>query len=483
MASLINEVFDSDNFRENGHRLVDLLADYMDQAKSGRDMPVLKWVDPDQQVEFWKNYTLEGADLTPYFRDILARSIHLLHPGYVGHQLTPTAPVTALAAFLAGVVNNGMVGYEMGSVTTAMEKLAIGIFLEAIGFGPAGDGFFTSGGTLANLTALLSARKAAAGRNVWEDGNDGKHLAIMVSAEAHYCVDRAARIMGLGADGIILIGTNPDFQMRTDLLAEAWSEAARQGREVFAIVGSACTTATGSYDNLEAIATFAAEKQIWFHVDGAHGGPVVFTEKYRHLARGIELADSVVIDCHKLLMTPALTTALLYKHADQSYHTFQQDAHYLWQKDADPEWFNYGKRTFECTKLMMSLKFFTLVKVHGVEVLGENVTALYDLARTFANIIRQRKGFELAMEPQSNIVCFRRCDPGLSDGELNVVNAGIRKEILEEGQFYIVQTTLRGKLFLRTTLMNPFTTEEHLSLLLDRIGKGGRGVNIRTGDQ
>jgi L-2,4-diaminobutyrate decarboxylase len=469
MASSIKEVFDTTNFRENGHRLVDLLAEYMDQAKAGMGMPVLDWVEPDQQVEFWKNYMITGDDLTPFFHDIIKRSIHLLHPNYVGHQLTPTAPVTALAAFLAGVVNNGMVGYEMGSVTTAMEKLAVQVFTHALGFGETGDGFFTSGGTLANLTALLSARKAVSDRNIWANGNAGKQLTIMVSAEAHYCVDRAARIMGLGTDGIILVETNNEFQMKVDLLEDAWRQAKAEGREVFAVVGSACTTATGSYDNLEAIAAFASEKNIWFHVDGAHGGPVIFTEKYKYLVNGIHLADSVVIDCHKMLMTPALTTALLYKHANQSYHTFQQDAQYLWQKDAEPEWYNYGQRTFECTKLMMSLKFFTLVKVHGVEVLGENVTALYDLAREFASLIRKREGLELAMEPQSNIVCFRLNDPSLSLEDQNRVNGLIRKQILVEGEFYIVQTTLRGKVFLRTTLMNPFTTTVHLTELLDRI--------------
>lgn len=469
MTNTISEIFDTAGFRENGHKLVDLLADYMEQAKTGTGMPVLKWVDPDQQVEFWKDYTVEGGDLTPLFRDILDRSIHLLHPGYVGHQLSPTAPVTALAAFLAGVVNNGMVGYEMGSVTTAMEKIAIRIFTEALGFGNEGDGFFTSGGTLANLTALLSARKSVTGRDIWTNGNEGKKLVVMVSAEAHYCIDRAARIMGLGSEGVLLIETNADFQMKVDLLEEAWLKAVGEEKEVFAIVGSACTTATGSYDNLEAIAAFAAEKRIWFHVDGAHGGPVVFTKKYKHLVLGIHLADSVVIDCHKMLMTPALTTALLYKHADQSYNTFQQDAHYLWQKELDPEWYNYGKRTFECTKLMMSLKFFALVKVHGVEALGEHITALYDLARVFASLIRQRKRFELAMEPQSNIVCFRLNDPELPPDEQNGLNARIRRQILEEGEFYIVQTTLRGVIFLRTTLMNPFTTAKHLGKLLDKI--------------
>ena len=469
MKKDISEVFNTDQFRDEGHKLVDLLSDYLGKAIAGEEMPVLNWKDPDQQVEYWKNYCVDQDDLTPFFADVLDNSIHLHHPKYMGHQLSPPAPVSALADFLGAVLNNGMVGYEMGSVSTAMEKLVISTFTDALGYGSEGEGFLTSGGTLANLTALLSARKAIVSRDIWEEGSGGERLAVMVSAQAHYCIDRAARIMGLGAEGILPIEVNADFQMNTELLEETWQQARDKGLKVFSIIGSACNTSTGSYDSLEAIAEFARRKNIWFHVDGAHGAPVIFSEKYKHLVKGIRQADSVVIDCHKMLMTPTLTTALLYKESDQSYRTFQQDAHYLWQQEADPEWYNYGKRTFECTKLMMSLKFFTIMKVHGMEVLGDNVTALYDLARTFASLIHQRKQVELLMEPQSNIVCFRIADNDLTQQELNNLNARVRDQILHDGEFYIVQTTLKGTIYLRTTLMNPFTTADHLSALLDKI--------------
>ncbi len=469
MKKSISEIFDTDRFKKEGHKLVDLLANYLDQAKSGGEMPVLNWKDPDKQVEYWKNYVVDPDDIASYFSDVLNNSIHLHHPKYMGHQLSPPAPVSALADFLGAVLNNGMVGYEMGPVSTAIERLVIQCFTEALGYDSEGDGFLTSGGTLGNLTALLTARKVKVDSNIWEEGSSGEKLAVMVSSEAHYCIDRAARIMGLGSDGILLIETNEDFQMKTELLELIFQEATEKGLKVFSIIGSACSTATGSYDNLEAIAEFAAKRDLWFHVDGAHGAPVIFSGKYKQLVSGIHLADSVVIDCHKMLMTPTLTTALLYKRSEQSYKTFQQDAHYLWQQEEDPEWFNYGKRTFECTKLMMSLKFFTLMKVYGLDVLGENVTALYDLAKTFATLIKQRNHFELAIEPQSNIVCFRLMNNQLSDLENNEINARVRKAILVEGEFYIVQTTLRGKIFLRTTLMNPFTTPEHLVELLDKI--------------
>jgi L-2,4-diaminobutyrate decarboxylase len=193
--------------------------------------------------------------------------------------------------------------------------------------------------------------------------------------------------------------------------------------------------------------------------------------KYKYLVQGIEKADSVVIDCHKMLMTPALTTALLFKNGQTSYQTFVQKAQYFWSDAEEREWYNYSKRTFECTKLMMSIKFYALIRTYGVQALEDFVTTLYDLGKTFAKMIQSKPHFELAVEPMANILCFRWLEKEYTDEKLNQLNANIRKHILEKGEFYIVQTKLKDKLYLRTTLMNPFTTEAELEKLLEEIEK------------
>jgi L-2,4-diaminobutyrate decarboxylase len=237
----------------------------------------------------------------------------------------------------------------------------------------------------------------------------------------------------------------------------------------FAVVGSACSTATGSYDDLEAVAAFCAGHGLWFHVDGAHGGAVVVSEKYKGLVRGIERADSVVIDFHKMLLTPALATAVVFRRGDDGFSTFQQKAHYLWKDQQSPEWFNLGKRTFECTKVMMSVKVYAALRTYGEGPFAANVDRLYDLARWLAGRIGERPELELAAAPESNIVCFR-CVEGGGNGEReNERNGRIRQELLREGRFYLVQTSLRGKLYLRVSLMNPFTTEAHLAEMLDAV--------------
>jgi len=254
--------------------------------------------------------------------------------------------------------------------------------------------------------------------------------------------------------------------MRTELLDTQFEAAKKKGLQVIAVVGSACTTSTGSYDDLEAIADFAKRRGIWFHVDGAHGGAAIFSEKYKSLTRGINRADSVVIDCHKMLMTPAIATALVFKNSQDAYKTFNQKAQYLWKEATEEEWYNLAKRTFECTKEMMSIKFFCLMQLYGKQGFADFVETLYDLGKTFAKLIKKRPQLELATKPECNIVCFRLYNPELDRTENNRINSNIRQKIIESGKFYIVQTTLHNTVYLRTTLMNPFTTEADLETLL-----------------
>jgi L-2,4-diaminobutyrate decarboxylase len=461
----LQQAFSSGDFRKNAHNLVDILADYLESAQNQTIKDVIPYQEPDEALAFWHaDYEQNDRNVLDFFKKTIEKSTHLHHPRYMGHQVTPPLPITAIASMLSGMLNNGMAVYEMGLVSNPLERILSEILAKRIGFDFNASGLLTSGGTLANLTALLAAR--AAKTDVWEEGNNDK-LAVMVSEEAHYCIDRAARIMGMGSDGIIKIPTNDKLQIRTDLLEKYYNEATEKGFRVICIVGSACSTSTGSYDNLEEIAAFAQKHSLWFHADGAHGGAVIFSEKYKHKVTGLDQADSVVIDWHKMLMTPALATALIFRRDEDAYKTFQQKAQYLWANQHSKDWYNSGKRTFECTKLMMSLKVYAIIKAHGEHIFSENVDYLYDLGQTFAEIIKSRPNFELAIEPESNIVCFRLTPPKSSPIErtskINDLNSAIRKQLLQEGKFYIVQTTLNENVYLRVSLMNPLTTVSDLT--------------------
>src|SRR6185503_7757985 len=208
----------------------------------------------------------------------------------------------------------GTAVYEMGPVSAPMERHALAWMARQAGFPGGADGVLTSGGSVGNLTALLAARQAITGRDVWDEGLAGSEpLAILVPDETHYCVKRAAQILGLGRAGIFSIPVDDRFRLRPEALPETLATAERAGRRVFAVVASAGSTSTGAFDPLEAVADFCAEHRLWFHVDGAHGASMALSAAHRHLVRGIERADSVIWDAHKMMLLPALATAVIFR--------------------------------------------------------------------------------------------------------------------------------------------------------------------------
>lgn len=463
MASpLLKKAFDPDHFKQQGLDTVHLLAEHLKKCLNQETDKVTKVVKPEEELRFWQEYRYDNVN--DFHRTLLQRSIHLHHPHYIGHQVSSPLPIAAIESMVSALLNNGMAVYEMGQAASALEKLCIEMLCPYFGFDQNADGIFTSGGTLANLTALLCARSNYEEHNIWKEGTHAQY-AFMVSEEAHYCIDRAVRIMGWGDEGVILIPSDQNHTMQTHLLEEYYNKASEKNIIVLGVVGSAPSTSTGMYDNVTALASFCKEHKLWFHLDAAHGGPAVFSQKYKDLMKGCELADSITVDGHKMMLMPALTTMLLFKEGKTSYHTFSQKAQYLFSQ-SDDEWYNYGKRTLECTKLMMSTRMYLAIKEYGFELFEQYVDTCYDKARSFAEFLSKHENFEVAVQPHSNIVCFRLIN---EQGDENMLNQRIRNAMLEDGNFYIVQTTLRGKIYLRITIMNPFTTMEDLHGLVERI--------------
>ena len=465
---LLRRAYDPESFRKEGHQLIDLLADYLKDCQSKKDMQVLPWIDPNEHHQDWKDFLNQKSNPKQFYQKFIDQSNHLHHPNYIGHQVVPPLPIAALTDLMATFSNNAMAIYEMGPAATAIERNVIGWLLGFFGWGKNANGLLTSGGSLGNLTGLLAARQAVSEYDVWENGVAGD-LAVMVSSESHYSVDRSVRIMGLGDKGIIKLPVDDQHRINVDQLPKTLQQAKDEGKIVMALVGNACSTSTGTYDHNDEMADFCAENNIWFHIDAAHGGPAIISEKYRYLTKGIEKADSVVIDFHKMMLTPALTTAVIFKNGNTSYEAFTQKASYLLNKKGEINWYDGAGRTIECTKKAMGLKIYLMIKTYGVELFSSYVDQTYDLAREFAELLESNKDFELATAPDSNIVCFRIFKEGTSDEDLNLLNADIREKIKQDGAFYIVQTVINGKVYLRITIMNPFTTMETLKKLLVKV--------------
>lgn len=460
--------YDPEGFRAAGHAVIDQLADYL--AGTGRgNGPVLPYAPPSVTLERWaapgdRSPRVSFAELLP---TVLADSHHLHHPRYVGHQVSAPIGTAVLAELVSALLNNGTAEYEMGPVSNAMEKRLLEWLGTTLGFGPDVEGLFTSGGSVGNLTALAAARQSTIGADPWNDGLAGAQpLAVLVSEQAHYSNDRAARILGLGAGGVVPVPVDDQFRLDPAALAAAHRRAEDDGRRVFAVVGNACSTATGAFDPLEAIADYAAEHDLWFHVDGAHGAIAALAPAYRHLVAGIERADSVVLDAHKMLLQPGLLTAVLYRRRGVADRTFHQEQSYVGfhAEEGEFAWWDPGLRTLECQKRMMALELYASLAEHGQAFFADYVSHMFDLARRFAREIDAAPDFELATPPQANMVCFRMNRPGVDD--LDALQLRIREELVHSGAFYLSKASLRGQAYLRTTLINPRTTESDLSALL-----------------
>ena len=449
-------------FKKNGYQLIDQLAEYLENSHSA-NKPVVNLHEPDIEIDYWQN--VEIRDLNDFHSKLIKRSIRLHHPNYIGHQVSAPLPDLALLGLTSDLMNNGMGIYEMGSAAVAIEHIVIQTFSKHIGYNTKeSNGFLTSGGTLANLTALLAARSKLQSEHP-QIPNSKIHL--LVSEQAHFCVQRAWATMGLKDKNLHTISVNESYQVDIDMLKSTINEIISRGDKIMAIVGCACSTATGSYDDISALTSICQESRIWLHIDGAHGGAAIFSEKLKKkLFNGVHLADSIIIDAHKMMLTPALATAVLFKNHVDGYNSFKQKADYLFNKsDIDPH--NLAKRTYETTKYMMSIKVYYLLKMYGVEYIGQFVERQTNLAIWYYNLLTVATDFECAHKPQTNILCFRYVDESIS--ELNELNQFIRQQLLNEGSFYIVSTILRDSYYLRVSIMNPATTEHHLTNLVSKI--------------
>lgn len=475
----LSSIYDSEEFRRYGHEVIDILADYLKKATSRSEMPVLDWREPEELVAEFDFNNPSNADLPPemFIRKVIGGMNHLHHPRFVGHQNTPPLTAGMIAQICTAVLNNGVAVYEMGPAAMAAERNVIRYLAGMIGFGDGADGIFTHGGSAGNLTALLAARQAMSDYNIWEEGvRHDRPVGIIVSDQSHYSISRNAKVIGLGGGSVIRIPFDNRYAMRTDLLRDTMKRAEERGIRVICVAANACSTATGTYDNLEEIASFCRENKLWFHVDGAHGLGVLFTDKYRHLVRGLEHADSVVFDFHKMLLTPGLNTVVLFRDGNRSYETFAQKAGYLFEKHDENEWYNGAKRTLECTKSALGIVAWSMIRYYGQETLGKYVESRYDLATRFAEAILRESDMELAVTPESNIVCFRYAPGGITGEQLNDLNRTIRKEIVKSGEFYLVQTELDGVIWLRTALMNAMTDDGDLDRLITSIKKRGAAL-------
>ncbi|MEO1230045.1 MAG: pyridoxal-dependent decarboxylase [Myxococcota bacterium] len=428
------------------------------------------------EIERW----LDGGGMTrESFRSFLAsyleHSAMLHHPRYLAHQVGAPDLAGGLAGLLNGVTNNPMGIYEMGPSAATLEFAVVNWMLKKVGWAPQpfpgasppstgaklghAGGVLTHGGSLGNLTALLAARARAA-PDAWQDGTP-PDLAVMVPAVSHYSCARAVSMIGVGARGIYAIPTTRFGIIEPSSLEGVLRQVRADGRRPMALIANACSTATGLYDPLRPIGEFCRAHDIWFHADACHGASSLLAPRARKYLDGLELADSIVWDTHKMMQVPALCAAVLLREAGDFARAFQQDASYLaW--DDDGESYSAMRRAVECTKAGLGVKVFLTLAFQGERALGEFIDDRSEEVARFAQIIAARPGFEVPYAPESNILCFRYGD----DDDLQ---QHIRDRLLRTGEFHLSSAVVDGRRHLRITSMGKYTRDEDIHAMLSAI--------------
>jgi L-2,4-diaminobutyrate decarboxylase len=474
----------ADTLREAGHALIERMAAYLETVAA---RPVSTPRAPTEVAKKFVNpLPLEGEEAGAVWDDVWARvageAIQLHHPMYMGHQVAPPLPHAVLADALASMLNQSLAVWEMSPTGTFVEAEVIRWMRELLGYPATSDGTFVSGGSVANLTGLLAAREARF-PGLWRRGiaaTEGAERAVVfVSGQSHYSMERAVGLMGMGGEAVVPV---PDRGGKMDVaaLARLIAEARRAGRVPLAVVATAGSTPTGSFDNLEAVAEVAAAEGVWLHVDGAHGASFLASESLRPLLRGIERADSVAWDPHKMMFMPISLGAVFVRDRRYLDAAFQQSAPYLFHpRPGEERSHDAGRRTLQCSRRLDALKLWVTLRHHGVHYFGRLQEKTVENTALLYRKLSEATDFEAMHAPESNILCFRHLPPRVRERpveEIDAFQGALRERYNASGKGWITATVLEGRRVLRVTMMNPLTEEEHIERLLDGLREEGEGV-------
>lgn len=468
-------------FHDSGRRLLDRMAEYLETVE---ERPVSTPRTPSQlAAAFDDPLPRQGRPAGDVWDEVWDRvvpdAIHLAHPMYLGHQVAPPLPHAALADALASLLNQSTAVWEMSPTGTPVEQQVVRWMKELARFPDEADGTLVSGGSVANLTGLLAAREAVFPGS-WQRGVAGaaRDAVVFAAASSHYSVERTLGVMGLGGDALIPVPER-DHRMDVAALARAIAGARRDGRTPLAVVATAGSTATGLFDDLEGIADVAEAEGVWLHVDGAHGASLLASPRLRQRLRGIERADSLAWDPHKMMLMPISASAVLVRDRRHLDAAFDQSAPYLFHpRPGETRSADLGQRTLQCSRRFDALKLWVALRHYGLDHFAALQEHTVENAHTLHGLLTEAGDFEPTHAPESNILCFRWLPEaeGLEAHEVDALQKELRERYNASGRGWITATVLDGRRVLRVTLMNPRTTRRHLEALLDGLREVGAGL-------
>jgi len=403
---------------------------------------------------------------TPYgqlldflFEEAIPRSFNAAGPGYLAYIPGGGIFHAAVADLIADAVNRYVGVFAPAPLLAQLEANVVRWFCEIVGYGEGSGGILTSGGSLANLTAIIAARRAVL-------GDDFSRATLYCGDQTHHAFQKAAVLAGFPAANIREIPSDAMFRVRVDLMADEIARDRANGFTPFMLCGSAGTTATGAVDDLTALGQLARAESLWFHADGAYGAFFMLTERGREAMRGISDADSIILDPHKTLFLPFGTGALVVGDASVLRRAYSFHAEILPQFQEGAELIDFCEISPELSRDFRGLRVWLPLKLFGIEPFRQQLDEKLDLAAWAAAELHKIEGIEVTAEPQLSIVGFRLVRP---DADPDALNRELIARINARQRVMLTGAVVDDKFVIRICVVSHRTHRDRMEMCLEDI--------------
>jgi aromatic-L-amino-acid decarboxylase len=425
---------------------------------------------PDDAMEFARGLIEplpeRGADYSELLRflfdEAIPRSFNAAGPGYLAYVPGGGLFHAAVADLIADAVNRYVGVCAAAPALVQLESNVVRWFCSMMGLPKEAGGVLTTGGSLANFTAIVTAR-----RNRLPD--DFLRGTIYCSSQIHHSFQKAANLAGFPFANIRELPVDDRFRLRIDALEQAIARDRREGSTPFLVAGSAGTTATGAVDDLPAIAEIARREQVWFHVDGAYGALFNITQRGRETLRGLDAADSIILDPHKTLFLPFGTGAVLVRDARTLRRAHSLHADYLPAMQDDSELVDFCEISPELSRDFRGLRVWLPLKMFGIAPFREQLDEKLDLIRFAVDGLRAIPGIEIVAEPQLTIAAFRLVREGQTLEQSNDLNRELLARINAKKRVMLTPTLLDGRFVIRIAIVSHRTHRDRVEMALDDV--------------
>ena len=473
---------DAKEFRTLGHRVVDLLAEYLNGIETKRVFPEVEPATVNRLFSEALPQEASSADavLNDLETKLFPYCTNVGHPGYMG-LITPSPnPIGIIGDFICSALNQNIGAYSIGPSAVAMERSVVRWLTDLCGYDEKAGGNLTSGGMMANFIGLKLGRDAVTRDKAQHEGIRDR-WAVYASEERHVSVDKAVDCIGLGRNALRVLPTNSKFEVRLDALEEAIAQDKANGVRPLCLVGIFGTTNTGAVDDIRELRRLADREGAWLHVDAAYGGGMLLSHGWSMRDRGIGLADSITIDPHKWFYAPLDAGAVLVKNQRRLTESFGIKPSYLTDEfDQANERYQYYVHGFEQSRRFRSLKVWMSFKRYGAAQIGEWIDNNVCQAKHLYALVAKDENFEAASSPPMSAICIRYKRGDLAETDSKNLHAEVAQRIEQSGRFWISTTELKGRSWFRINPVNFRTRQEHMEELFALLQQKCRALSTVT---